>query len=126
MSSRDRRPSRKAKARRGGVGPRPLSLISSRSQLSKVAQLYYTEETSQYQIAKRMNVSVASVSRALERIRKQIRSGVEKFLKGEPGMSEAEISLCFEYAAEDAPIDFRALFPEGRAARPDTGEKGTT
>ncbi|HTP25396.1 MAG TPA: sugar-binding domain-containing protein [Anaeromyxobacteraceae bacterium] len=70
MSSRDRRPSRKAKARRGGVGPRPLSLISSRSQLSKVAQLYYTEETSQYQIAKRMNVSVASVSRALDKARK--------------------------------------------------------
>lgn len=55
---------------RGGPGPRPLSLISSRSQLSKAAQLYYIEEISQHLIAKRMNVSVASVSRALDKARK--------------------------------------------------------
>ena len=89
-------------------------------------ELYYAREQTLAEIGKKIGEHESSVSRALERIRKQIRSGVEKFLKGEPGMSEAEISLCFEYAAEDAPIDFRALFPEERAARPDTGEKGTT
>jgi deoxyribonucleoside regulator len=62
--------SRKAKSRRGGAGPRALSLISSKTQLSKLAQLYYLEEISQHQIAKRMNVSVASVSRALDKARK--------------------------------------------------------
>jgi len=51
----------------GGGGP--LSLISSRSQLSKAAQLYYIEEIGQQQIAKRLNVSVASVSRALAKAR---------------------------------------------------------
>ena len=55
---------------RGGARPRPLSLISSRSQLSKAAQLYYLEEIGQHQIARRMNVSVASVSRALTKARK--------------------------------------------------------
>jgi DNA-binding transcriptional regulator LsrR (DeoR family) len=53
-----------------GAGPRPLSLISSKTQLSKVAQLYYVEEISQHQIAKRMNVSVASISRALDKARR--------------------------------------------------------
>lgn len=89
-------------------------------------ELYYAREQTLAEIGKKLGEHESSVSRALERIRKQIRSGVEKFLKGEPGMSEAEISLCFEYAAEDAPIDFRSLFPEGQSARPDTGEKGTT
>ncbi len=70
MTARDRRPPRKVKPRRVGVGPRPLSLISSKTQLSKVAHLYYIEEISQHQIAKRMNVSVASVSRALDKARK--------------------------------------------------------
>jgi hypothetical protein len=27
-------------------------------------------------------------------------------------LSEAEIQQCFEYAAEDVPIDFRKLFPD--------------
>jgi DNA-binding transcriptional regulator LsrR (DeoR family) len=70
MNARDRKPSRKAKPRRVGAGPRPLSLISSNTQLSKLAQLYYIGEISQHQIAKRMNVSVASISRALDKARK--------------------------------------------------------
>ena len=70
MNARDRKPPRKTKGRRGGAGARPLSLISSKIQLSKVAQLYYIEEISQHQIAKRMNVSVASISRALDKARK--------------------------------------------------------
>ncbi len=53
--------------RAGGSGP--ASLISSRSQLTKAAHLYYIEEISQQQIAERMNVSIASVSRALSRAR---------------------------------------------------------
>jgi DNA-binding transcriptional regulator LsrR (DeoR family) len=47
-----------------------VSLISSKTQLSKVAQLYYIEEISQHQIANRMNVSVASISRALDKARR--------------------------------------------------------
>ena len=71
MSVRVRESARKAKPRRSGGGTRPLSLISSKTQLSKVAQLYYIEQISQHQIAKRMSVSVASVSRALDKARKK-------------------------------------------------------
>ena len=71
MSARVRETSSKAKPRRSGGGTRPFSLISSKTQLSKVAQLYYIEQISQHQIAKRMSVSVASVSRALDKARKK-------------------------------------------------------
>ena len=70
MNSRRRKSSKTPRGPRGGPGPRPLSLISSKTQLSKAAQLYYVEEISQHQIAKRMNVSVASVSRALDKARR--------------------------------------------------------
>jgi DNA-binding transcriptional regulator LsrR (DeoR family) len=39
--------------------------VSRRSQLSKIAQLYYIENIGQREIAGRMNISIASVSRAL-------------------------------------------------------------
>jgi DNA-binding transcriptional regulator LsrR (DeoR family) len=70
MNAPDLEPSRISKLRRRGAGARSSSLIASKTQLSKVAQLYYIEEISQHQIAKRMNVSVASVSRALDKARK--------------------------------------------------------
>ena len=66
MNAPDLEPSKISKLRRRGAGARSLSLIASKTQLSKVAQLYYIEEISQHLIAKRMNVSVASVSRALD------------------------------------------------------------
>ena len=73
----------------------PLSLISSRSQLSKTAQLYYIEEISQQQIAKRMHVSIASVSRALAKARQlgivkiSIESDPDDFSSLEIGIEEA-------------------------------------
>jgi DNA-binding transcriptional regulator LsrR (DeoR family) len=47
----------------------PVPLISSRSQLTKAAQLYYIAGISQPEIARRMQVSIASVSRALTKAR---------------------------------------------------------
>ena len=38
-------------------------------------------------------------------------------------MSDAEIGLCFQYAAEDSPIDFRQMFPEKPAKRGETARK---
>ncbi len=72
-----------------------------------------------------------SVSRNLERIRRELRECVEETLRqdvprgeamghdaeanraAERGLSDAQIALCFEYATEDAPIDFNLLFPSG-------------
>jgi hypothetical protein len=38
-------------------------------------------------------------------------------------MSEAEIALCFEYGAEDAPIDLDKLFSGGTARKVETAGK---
>ena len=87
---------------------------------------YYAEERTLAAIGRALGEHESSVSRNLERIRRQLRRDVEAALrKGriaangsspEPGLSNEEIALCFEYASEDAPIDLDKLFP--RSAQP--------
>jgi RNA polymerase sigma-70 factor, ECF subfamily len=94
-------------------------------------RLYYVEQQTLADIGRSLGEHESSVSRNLERIRRQLRHEVEELLRkgrgavngltGEPGLSEAEISLCFEYAAEDVPIDFAKLFPV--ATKPNSGRK---
>src|SRR5216683_709043 len=96
-------------------------------------RLYYAEEQTLAEIGRKFGEHESSVSRNLERIRRQLRHDVEEVLRkgrsgangvsGEPGLSEAEISLCFEYAAEEVPIDFAKLFPLTGAQKPKTGSK---
>jgi hypothetical protein len=38
-------------------------------------------------------------------------------------MSEAELALCFEYAAADAPIDLDKLFPAKHGQAPKIGRR---
>lgn len=75
-------------------------------------ELYYAREKTLAEIGRRLGEHESSVSRHLERIRRQLRSSIEEKLRCPPALSEAEIRLCFQYAAEDAPIDFRKIFPE--------------
>jgi RNA polymerase sigma factor (sigma-70 family) len=96
-------------------------------------RLYYVEEQTLAEIGRKFGEHESSVSRNLERIRRQLRHDVEEVLRkgrsgangvsGEPGLSEAEISLCFEYAAEEVPIDFAKLFPTASERKPKTGSK---
>ena len=96
-------------------------------------RLYYAEEQTLAEIGRKFGEHESSVSRNLERIRRQLRHDVEEVLRkgrsgangvsSEPGLSEAEISLCFEYAAEEVPIDFAKLFPLTGAQKPKTGSK---
>jgi RNA polymerase sigma-70 factor, ECF subfamily len=93
-------------------------------------RLYYAEQQTLAEIGRALGEHESSVSRNLERIRRELRSDVEAALrKGrpaangaspEPGLSDDEIALCFEYASEDAPIDLEKLFPRDthRAAKP--------
>jgi RNA polymerase sigma-70 factor, ECF subfamily len=96
-------------------------------------RLYYAEEQTLAEIGRKLGEHESSVSRNLERIRHQLRHDVEEVLRkgrggvngvsGAPGLSEAEISLCFEYAAEEVPIDFATLFPVAAEMKPKTGSK---
>jgi RNA polymerase sigma-70 factor len=91
-------------------------------------RLYYAEERTLAEIGRALGEHESSVSRNLERIRRGLRSTVEQSLRQgrfpengsfvEPAFSDEEISLCFEYASEDAPIDFAKLFPGSRKLPP--------
>jgi RNA polymerase sigma factor (sigma-70 family) len=85
-------------------------------------RLYYSEQQTLAEIGRAFGEHESSVSRNLDRIRRDLRREVEAALrKGrpavnglspQPGLSDQEIALCFQYASEDAPIDFDKLFPQ--------------
>jgi len=89
-------------------------------------RLYYAAEQTLAEIGRHLGEHESSVSRNLERIRRALRNDVEQALRNSagslngarsgPGLSNEQIALCFEYAAEDAPIDLDQLLPEIPAA----------
>jgi hypothetical protein len=103
--------------------------------------LYYAEGKTLAEVGKLCGEHESSVSRNLERVRKELRVGVEDTLRrgivgkvsdGDgaggsraSGLSDAQIALCFQYATEDAPIDFNLLFPgDGASASVDEASAG--
>jgi len=90
-------------------------------------RLYYAAEQTLAEIGRKLGEHESSVSRNLERTRQQLRREVEQALRkggshldgrtSGAGLSDAQIALCFEYAAEDAPIDLDKLLPESPATR---------
>jgi RNA polymerase sigma factor (sigma-70 family) len=78
----------------------------------KRLELYYAREMKLAEIGREFGEHESSVSRNLERTRRELRAKVEAHLRGVCALSEAQVALCFQYAAEDALIDFRQLFPE--------------
>jgi RNA polymerase sigma factor (sigma-70 family) len=81
-------------------------------------RLYYASDKTLAEVGLEIGEHESSVSRNLERIRRDLRRSVTDWLRGGAGiaggraMSKDEISLCFEYAAEDSPIDLQTLFLE--------------
>ena len=86
-------------------------------------ELYYARQKTLAEIGRQLGEHESSVSRNLERIRHELRAQIEEHLHREGALSEAEIALCFQYASEDAPIDFRNLLPEKRSGKPGLGRK---
>jgi RNA polymerase sigma-70 factor len=93
-------------------------------------RLYYVEGRTLAEIGRELGEHESSVSRNLERIRKELRATVEGLLRagkaadGGPashGMDDAQIELCIQYAADDSAIDLERLFEvrasEARSAR---------
>jgi RNA polymerase sigma-70 factor (ECF subfamily) len=84
-------------------------------------RLYYSEEKTLSEIGRLLGEHESSVSRHLDRLRRELRGAVETILRRgfgapngsavEAGLSDPEIALCFEYCAEDAPIDLEKLLP---------------
>ena len=82
-------------------------------------QLYYGEDRTLAEIGRAIGEHESSVSRNLERVRKELRATVEGLLRagsaavnGGPaptGLDDAQVALCIQYAAEEATIDLDKL-----------------
>jgi RNA polymerase sigma-70 factor len=91
-------------------------------------RLYYCEQQTLAEIGRLLGEHESSVSRNLERIRRDLRRNVEAALRkdsapvnggpSQPGLSDAQIALCFQYASEDAPIDLDKLLPRTTPPKP--------
>jgi RNA polymerase sigma-70 factor (ECF subfamily) len=83
-------------------------------------QLYYAEDQTLAEIGRALGEHESSVSRNLERVRKELRATVEGLLRagsaasngnaGTAGFDDAQVALSIQYAAEDAAIDLDKLF----------------
>ena len=93
-------------------------------------RLYYAEDKTLAEIGRELGEHESSVSRNLERVRKELRATVEGLLRagkpaangaasgtGDSAMDDAQIALCLQYAAEDAAIDLDKLFASRKAKK---------
>lgn len=95
-------------------------------------RLYYAEEKTLAEIGRLLGEHESSVSRHLDRVRHDLRHNVENILRQgfgaangsalQPGLSDAELSLCFEYSAENTPLDLDKLLPPSRSRGPAAGK----
>jgi len=96
-------------------------------------RLYYADEKTLGEIGGLLGEHESSVSRHLDRVRRDLRQSVEKILRHgiaasngsavQPGLSDAEIALCFEYSAGDTPIDLDKLLPRPKSPGPAAGKR---
>ena len=95
-------------------------------------RLYYANEQTLAEIGRQVGEHESSVSRNLDRIRLALRRTIEETLRNgcpaangfaaELGLSDAQISLCFEYASADASFDLEKLLE--RRTRPTPAPEG--
>ena len=96
-------------------------------------RLYYAEEKTLAEIGRLLGEHESSVSRHLDRVRRDLRQAVEDILRhglaaangfaAQPPLSDAEITLCFEYSAGDSPIDLDKLLPRSKSPGPPAGKR---
>lgn len=85
---------------------------------------YYADDRTLAEIGRLLGEHEATVSRKLERTRREVRQRVEASLREEKKWSEAQVRLCFDYARGEWPFDLaKVLRSRGlqvqRAAQPD-------
>jgi RNA polymerase sigma factor (sigma-70 family) len=96
-------------------------------------RLYYAEEKTLAEIGSQLGEHESSASRHLDRVRRDLRRSVEEILRvgiaaangyvAQPGLSDAEIALCFECSAGDTPIDLDKLLPRPKSPGPAAGKR---
>ena len=74
---------------------------------------YYVEGLTLAEIGRLVGEHEATVSRKLERTRREIRNHVEGALRQEKKLSAAQLQLCYEYAREEWPFDLTRALSQG-------------
>jgi RNA polymerase sigma factor (sigma-70 family) len=97
-------------------------------------RLYYSKEQTLAEIGRQLGEHESSVSRNLDRIRLALRRTIEETLRngcpaangfaGELGLSDAQITLCFEYASADTPFDLEKILERPTRSNPTAGRPG--
>jgi RNA polymerase sigma-70 factor (ECF subfamily) len=81
---------------------------------------YYVQEHTLAEIGRILGEHESSVSRNLDRTRRELRYQVVRALRAGRLLSDAQIDLCFTYALEGYPFDLtRALSPEASDPKPE-------
>lgn len=103
------------------------------SQERERLRLYYAEGKTLAEIGRLLGEHESSASRHLDRLRQDLRHQVENILRcgfaaangsaAQPGLSDAEIAFCFEYCAEEPPIDLDKLLPPSKSRGPAVGKR---
>lgn len=87
---------------------------------------YYAQELTLAQIGKALGEHEGTVSRHLSRIRRTIRQHVERALRESEGLSEAEVSECFEAVVSDAgPLDIADMLGTEAGGKKAAPERST-
>jgi RNA polymerase sigma-70 factor len=75
---------------------------------------YYLENLTLREIARLLGEHPSSVSRRLQQTRGELKRRVERSLRREQHLSEEQIRLCYDYAAEQWPFDLRRALSESK------------
>ncbi len=73
--------------------------------------LYYSQQMKLAAIGRLLGESEATASRKLERTRRDIRAAIERRLREEHGLGEAQVAACFDYARTDEAFDLARALP---------------
>jgi len=73
--------------------------------------LYYAREMTLKAIGRVLGESEATASRKLERTRRTMRETIERRLRDQQRLTDAEIALCFDYARTDPAFDLARALP---------------
>jgi len=77
--------------------------------------LYYARDMTLKAIGRVLGESEATASRKLERTRRTLRQAVERRLRDDQRLTDAEIALCFDYARTDPAFDLARTLPPPEA-----------
>lgn len=84
---------------------------------------YYLQRLTLAQIGRLMGEHEATVSRKLDRIRRDLRSGVERLLRDQHKLTDAEVEACLDCAQDDAGLDLDEILRNREARVADRQEK---